>query len=338
MLGVALLCAACGNDARHPIPGRDTGGASISYSKDYQPDARVLLANAPGRRSIVRHLASGCSDEARVALDAIDEAIRSFRDGEPIPDSALLRRVQRALVRARSSAGSVAVRRLRLDVDGYTRRIQGGGALECRRATIGRREDYGSGIFIGYPAADLCRLCVRDTVVALVIRPRDDAGSCDASVWALECDTSAMIDINATLRPFGGAPGDILDSLLSPFVETVFGYECGYILYPIADRVRWDRTVHERDTAELRRWLGALNPEMQAYGAQGLLVLARLGMELSAADSSAIERFRRSRLCLVTCSGCMVGDSITAADALDTAVIAGTARLMRDSGAIVRRW
>lgn len=65
--------------------------------------------------------------------------------------------------------------------------------------------------------------------------------------------------------------------------------------------------IERNDTAMLRSWLRSMNVEVQAYGAEGLLILNALGIPIQEDDCELIENLISSNQEIFSCSGCVYG-------------------------------
>ncbi len=135
-------------------------------------------------------------------------------------------------------------------------------------------------------------------------------------------DTAAANQFVQRHRQLWGGSATLSSGITSPFARQVVGTYCalgGQRTY-MARQLR--AGVVARDTFLFRTWLAAMTPEIQTYGALGLLVLQRRGMRLAPADLAAIQRLREVTTPMLTCSGCLLSsDSPPSTQLGDTFVL-----------------
>lgn len=88
----------------------------------------------------------------------------------------------------------------------------------------------------------------------------------------------------------------------------VFGFGCGFgggYDPPIAQKMK--DHVDAVDIKSLSSWLRQASPELQAYGATGLLQLQSKGITIPADDVAFIDHLKQRDTPVHSCSGCIVG-------------------------------
>lgn len=100
---------------------------------------------------------------------------------------------------------------------------------------------------------------------------------------------------------------------LSAFTEalmqkTIFGIQCGYSGRPTAEAALMAEDIRQEKSARFRSWLRHPLPEMQAYGALGLLELqSARRIPVSDHDKAIIAGLTARNPLLFTCAGCIYG-------------------------------
>ena len=93
-------------------------------------------------------------------------------------------------------------------------------------------------------------------------------------------------------------------------VETLilFGFGCssGLDYYP-KEAKKMAKLVDKKDYEELAIWLRQINPEIQAYGLNGLIQLENKGIRINPEDSKIIEHLKKKNTPINNCSGCLYG-------------------------------
>ena len=119
-------------------------------------------------------------------------------------------------------------------------------------------------------------------------------------------DSTASHYLLRSWRHHYGTSVDLVDST-SLYRNVVFGTNCGSIsrvLYPYRAMLEG---VERHDTTMLRSWLRSMNLEVQAYGAEGLLILNALGIPIQQEDCELIESLILSNQEIFSCRGCVYG-------------------------------
>jgi hypothetical protein len=90
--------------------------------------------------------------------------------------------------------------------------------------------------------------------------------------------------------------------------EIIFGFGCSFSgsFYP-KEAKRMLKYVASKDQKSLSKLVRHLSPELQAYGACGLLRLERNGYILASADLNIIEHLKKRNSKINSCSGCIYG-------------------------------
>ncbi len=68
--------------------------------------------------------------------------------------------------------------------------------------------------------------------------------------------------------------------------------------------------VEKKNYKKLSEWLCQINPEIQAYGIEGLYRLQKTGIKIKPSDMELIESFKSRSIVIYGCSGCITGDYI----------------------------
>lgn len=129
----------------------------------------------------------------------------------------------------------------------------------------------------------------------------------DSVVYTTIIDSTASHHLLRSWRHRYGMSVDLMADSTSPYRNIVFGTNCGSIsriLYPYKTMLEG---VERSDTMMLRSWLRSMNLEVQAYGAEGLLILNALGIPTQEEDCELIESLILSNQEIFSCRGCVYG-------------------------------
>ncbi len=136
--------------------------------------------------------------------------------------------------------------------------------------------------------------------------PRLDRISRDTLIYSAVIDSTALHHLLQSWRHQYGGNVDLVADATSPYRNVVFGTKCGYLARRLWPYRTMMEGVRQTDTAMLQSWLRSMNVEIQAYGAEGLLILNAFGLPIQDKDCELIENLISSNQKILSCSGCVV--------------------------------
>lgn len=94
------------------------------------------------------------------------------------------------------------------------------------------------------------------------------------------------------------------NDLLFPLKMKLFGHWCSIGGSPPEYCYKMLDLVNERNKNELRNWLLSFDPEIQAYGAEGLFYIEKEGIPINDKELELIEEIKMLNNTLIKCEGC----------------------------------
>ncbi|MEZ5044733.1 MAG: hypothetical protein R2828_32855 [Saprospiraceae bacterium] len=94
------------------------------------------------------------------------------------------------------------------------------------------------------------------------------------------------------------------EDLLFPLEMKLFGHWCSIGGEPPEYCYRMLDLVNDRNKDQLRNWLLSFDPEIQAYGAEGLFYLQKEGISMNEEELKLIEKLKKINNTLIKCEGC----------------------------------
>jgi hypothetical protein len=97
----------------------------------------------------------------------------------------------------------------------------------------------------------------------------------------------------------------------------IYGFGCsnGSGFYP-PEALKMIGYVRKNKYKKLSNWLKEINPELQTYGVEGLMILANRGTKIKPDDALIIEHLRKRSSKINHCSGCAFGITTTIEEVL----------------------
>jgi hypothetical protein len=97
----------------------------------------------------------------------------------------------------------------------------------------------------------------------------------------------------------------------------IYGFSCSWGgMYNPPEAIKMIDYVRSKNYKELSNWLNGINPELQAYAIEGLMMLKKKGIIIKSNDEFIIQHLIKRNSRINHCSGCSYGFTITIEDAL----------------------
>lgn len=87
----------------------------------------------------------------------------------------------------------------------------------------------------------------------------------------------------------------------------VYGFSCGFVGTEPPKRIELDYLIRTKDYQTISAWLRSVNPEIQAYGLEGIYTLSKSGIRPTSKDIEIMEYLVHKTLNIYACSGCIYG-------------------------------
>lgn len=120
--------------------------------------------------------------------------------------------------------------------------------------------------------------------------------------WSNQLKVRELISLKDDLFKENSDKNDL--DLLLPLKTKMFGYWCGAGGEPPEYRIKMLDLVNDRNKVELNRWLLSFDPEIQVYGAEGLLFLNREGIRITEEEKEVIDRIWTIDNTIISCQSC----------------------------------
>lgn len=94
------------------------------------------------------------------------------------------------------------------------------------------------------------------------------------------------------------------DTLLFPFQLKIFGHWCSITGSPPEYAQKMFKLVALKDKQALKNWTLSFDPEIQAYGMEGLFFLHKEGTYMNKDELALMEKMKKINNTLIKCEGC----------------------------------